>query len=55
MVVTILLGIPKIAQGAWNISRGNYNEGIAAVIGGFLCCLSVPIIRTFAGWLGLSI
>lgn len=54
-VVTVLLGAPKLAQGAWAISRGNYTEGIASVIAGFLCCMTVPIIRMFAGWLGVSL
>lgn len=55
LVVTVLLGAPKIAQGAWAISRGSYSEGVASVTAGFLCCMTVPIIRTFAGWLGVSI
>ncbi len=55
LIVTVLFGAPKIAQGAWSISRGLFGEGIASVIAGFLCCMTVPIIRMIAGWLGVTL
>lgn len=55
LIVTILFGVPKIVQGSWNISRGLSQEGITSVIAGFMTCMAVPIIRMFAGWLGVTI
>jgi len=54
-VLTLLFGVPKIATGAWSISRGQTQDGITSVIAGFLVCMTVPIIRMFAGWLGVTI
>ena len=54
-IITILFGAAKVAQGARSISRGLYDEGIASIIAGFLCCVTVPIIRLMASWMGISI
>lgn len=55
LIVTLLLGIAIILSGSFSIARGNYGDGMASVTAGFLCCMTVPIIRLFAGWLGVSI
>lgn len=54
-VLTLLFGVPKIAAGAWSISRGQTQDGITSIIAGFLVCMAVPIIRLFASWLGTTI
>ena len=55
LIVTLIMGIPLIVAGAWNLSIGRTQEGINCVGAGFLMCASVPIIRIFASWLGVSI
>lgn len=54
-IVCLLFGIPKIAQGAWSFSRGEFKEGKAEIIAGFLLAMSVVIVRMFAGWLGVNL
>lgn len=54
-VLTLLFGVPKIAAGAWSISRGQTQDGMTSVIAGFLVCMAVPITRLFASWLGVTI
>ncbi|HAB18970.1 MAG TPA: hypothetical protein PLX89_04920 [Verrucomicrobiota bacterium] len=55
LVVTLIFGIPKILAGSWYLSKGLKQEGFASIISGFLTCLAVPIIRMFAGWLGVTV
>ena len=54
-IVTLLVGIPIVVFGAWNISRGHIQEGINGLVAGFLVCFAVPIIRLFASWQGVTI
>ena len=54
-IVTLVLGISLLGAGSWNLSSGRTQEGINCVAAAFLMAASVPIIRMFAAWLGVSI
>jgi hypothetical protein len=54
-IVAVLFGLVLIIHGIWRISRNELSEAMAPIAGGFLLCLSVVIVRMFAGWVGVSL
>ena len=38
-----------------NANRSQMAEAFAPIAGGFLLCMAVPIIRMFAGWIGINL
>lgn len=53
-IVLVLLAVCLVAAGGILISQGRYAEGLAAMVGGFICVLAVPIIYYFAKLAGVT-
>jgi hypothetical protein len=53
-IVLILLAVCLVAVGGIFIAQGRYAEGLAAIVGGFICVLAVPIIYYFAKLAGIT-
>lgn len=54
-ILCLLFAIAKVAQGAWNISRGDVSEGFSNIGAGFLLGATVVIVRMYASWLGITL
>jgi hypothetical protein len=54
-VISIVFGLAQIVGGVWRFTRGEMAEAFAPIAGGFLLCMAVPIIRMFAGWIGINL
>lgn len=51
----LIFAVAKVAQGGWNISRGDVSDGYANIGAGFLIGAAVLIVRMFAAWLGITL
>jgi hypothetical protein len=54
-IVCVFFGLALIIGGIWRFTRGEMAEAFAPIAGGFLLCMAVPIIRMFAGWIGINL
>lgn len=45
----IVIGVSVVVAGGWRVHRGDTAEGLAAMAGGLIIALAVPIIRFLAG------
>jgi hypothetical protein len=54
-IVCVFFGLALIIGGIWRFVRGEMAEAFAPIAGGFLLCMAVPIIRMFAGWIGMNL
>jgi hypothetical protein len=52
--IMMVIGIAVVFYGGWKIHRGEVEEGVLALIGGFIVCLAVPIIKVLASYAGIS-
>ncbi|MCP5523235.1 MAG: hypothetical protein H7A46_17000 [Verrucomicrobiales bacterium] len=50
----MLFGLIAIAYGGWLITQGRKLEGFMAILGGFILCMAVPIVRYFVELAGGS-
>jgi len=53
--VGMLVGVVAIVYGGWNISRGETERGLVALIGGFIIATAVPIVKFLAGLGGTTL
>jgi hypothetical protein len=53
-IVLILLAVCLVAVGGIYVAQGRYTEGLAAIVGGFIAVLAVPIIYYFAKLAGIT-
>ena len=43
--IMLLIGVTMVFYGGWKIHRGEVQEGLLAIIGGFIVGLAIPIVR----------
>ena len=43
--ILMLVGVVMIFYGGWKIHRGETQEGLLAIVGGFIVALAIPIMK----------